>query len=294
MMPLASPLPAWMLPVWDNAGGGAETPLRPLTAGEILDRAFHLLRRYYRTIALSVLVFSLPLETFDAVVARHDSGNQFLGALLFTSTTSFVSGRWAWVSPAVLLLSPALVAGPVCRIAAAGMVGRDLPPGAALRGGLGRLPALLVAVVLADLCEAIGLMVLVIPGVVLWVFLRLVLPVVVVEGRGPFSAVGRSASLVSRRFWPVFGVGVLATIVQFAVGQLLILIPALIGAAFGLRWGFVVVALGGAAVSTVTWSYVLIVETVLLMDLRIRAEGLDLSLRIATSAAARRPRSWLG
>ncbi len=60
---------------------------------------------------------------------------------------------------------------------------------------------LILADLLALVLKVIGLLLLVIPGIVVATLLCITGPVVMVDGRRPFSAVRRSAQLVRRYFW---------------------------------------------------------------------------------------------
>lgn len=255
--------------------------LRPLSLGEILDRAFHLLRRNYRALAPAVLLFSVPCSVLSAFAARSLSGGlTFLSFGSVAPAGSGASSAWLAVPYLVAVLAPALVAGPVCRIAAADILGRPLERSAAIRGGLTRLPACLAAGLLVTGLSLVGTLLCTLPGLVLWSMFRLTLPAVVIEDRGPLAAMGRSWRLASSRFWPVVGLTVLVVLVNYAVGQLLNLVPAGVAALVGLHWGFLLLAAGSAVVATVTWSYTLIAVTLMYFDLRVRKEGLDLALQL--------------
>ena len=83
----------------------------------------------------------------------------------------------------------------------------------------------LVGMFAAAIAIAIGLVLFVLPGLALlvlfvWLLVRwiLVVPVLMLEGRGVFESFGRSAELVRGYGWSVFGVVILTVLVLFAVG----------------------------------------------------------------------------
>ncbi len=275
-----TPFPTW-LPTSSREPTGGVGWLRPLTLGEILDRAFHLLRANYGMVARAVLVFSVPCELLSAWAARNLSGGTGLlsvGSVAPSGTGS--SAAWAFVPYLVALFAPALVAGPLCRIAVADALGRPLAPPAGWRSGLDRLPVCLIVTLLAVVSSLVGVLFFIVPGGVLWVMWRLALPVAAIEGGGPLRALGRSWRLVASRFWPALGLTLLALIIDYVVGQLLALIPSLIAGLIGLHWGFLLLAGASALVATVTWSFTLIAETLLYLDIRVRREGFDLAWRL--------------
>ncbi len=92
------------------------------------------------------------------------------------------------------------------------------------------LGALIGAGVLAGLGIALGLILLVVPGLILLTWWAVVAPVVVIERPGITAALGRSRALVSGNGWPVFGVLALLVVLQAVLG-------AVLGGLFGLVGG---------------------------------------------------------
>jgi hypothetical protein len=88
------------------------------------------------------------------------------------------------------------------------------------------LGPLLVAGVLASIAIAIGLVLLVVPGLILITIWAVIIPVVVIERTGALESFGRSRRLVKGNGWQVFGVLVVVVVGAFIVQ---ILIAALIG-----------------------------------------------------------------
>ncbi|MDQ6946865.1 MAG: hypothetical protein M3256_11505, partial [Actinomycetota bacterium] len=228
-----------------------------------------------------VAVIATPLAVLSAWASRQAfSGDGVTSAFNVGALgASGGHGGWVFVLYGIASLWPALVAGPVCRVTAAAWFGRVETRRSAWRHGMRRVPAQLVAVVSVDLMLVVAAVFLFLPAIGVWVLFRLTLPVLVVEGIGPFRAIGRSARLVGRRFWVVFALSFLAFLVGQVVSQLLSIVPSAVAAIFGLHWGFILVAAGSIAVQTVTWSWSLIVVTLLYLDTRARGEGLDLVVR---------------
>ncbi|MGI8491858.1 MAG: hypothetical protein ACR2KC_02490, partial [Acidimicrobiales bacterium] len=248
--------PEWLPASPDPQGSLAASHwMRPLELGEILDRAFLLLRANYRTLAPAVLVYSVPAAVASALATRNVVGGSSFLSIGTSGTTSGGGGGWLAVPYLVAFLAPALVAGSVCRVVAADMLGGRLERGAAIRGGLGRLATCVVAEALVVVAAAVASLFCVLPGVVVWTMSRLTLPVAAIEQTGAFASMARSWRLVASRFWPMLGLTVLVALVGYAAGQLLDLVPSALAAALGLHWGFLLLAAGSAAVATVTWSY---------------------------------------
>lgn len=79
-----------------------------------------------------------------------------------------------------------------------------------------QLPAIIVGGLLAGLGIALGLVLLIVPGLILLTLWILIIPVIVLEGRSAGESFGRSRELVRGYGWSVFGVIVLTILVVIA------------------------------------------------------------------------------
>ena len=77
-----------------------------------------------------------------------------------------------------------------------------------------RLGTLIVAGILAALGIALGLVLLVVPGLILLTWWCLIVPVIVLEGKPVGEAFGRSRELVRGHGWTVFGVVIITAILS--------------------------------------------------------------------------------
>lgn len=294
---------------------GSNARLRPLNTGDVLDGMFRLTVRHWRVYLPAVAAVVVPTQLVLAVVERDLVSDVGLLEVLSDpeAAQQAATGGPGIVdigSPLLLglfvslLVSP-LVTGLAAWIGTRAQLSEPVDAGAALRAGLRRYPALvgvnlltwlalaaavaLVAVPLVGLSIAtgvggFGVVLLGIPALLVLAAalavvsaLVLVAPVlVVVEGKGPIAALARSVRLVRSRFWGVLGIGLLAWVVSGLVGMVL-------------TWPFSLPAilLGGSPALFFTTAGALVAGIVaaplmpnaralLYVDLRIRAEGLDL------------------
>ena len=84
-----------------------------------------------------------------------------------------------------------------------------------------RLPALIVAGILAGIGIVIGLVLLIVPGLFLLTIWSLIVPAIVIEGKSAGESFGRSRELVSGNGWNVFGV-IVITIAAVIVASIIV------------------------------------------------------------------------
>jgi hypothetical protein len=84
-----------------------------------------------------------------------------------------------------------------------------------------RLPALIVAGILAGLGIALGLILLIVPGLFLLTIWSLIVPTIVLEGKSAGESFGRSRELVKGNGWSVFGV-IVITIAVLIVARIIV------------------------------------------------------------------------
>ena len=90
-----------------------------------------------------------------------------------------------------------------------------------------QLPAIIVGGLLAGLGIALGLVLLIVPGLILLTWWIVLIPVIVLEERSAGEAFGRSRELVRGHAWSVFGVIVLTilVVIVFNIVLSLLLLP---------------------------------------------------------------------
>jgi hypothetical protein len=260
-------------------------PFTPLGVGQVVDRAARLYAGNARRIWLIVLPFALATQLIFLVLSFSalPSGTEVVNGKLLVPFGSTASGlNIAIVVQAALnyLIVVQIVNGASLRLYSGAYFGEDLTTSQVLRFTIRKLPALLLLGLIYGLVLVIGFLFIIVPGIYLYVALCVVAPVLIVEGKGGFNALGRSQELVRGRWWP--------TCAALLLGLVVVL-----GGGFGL--GAVVGAIESSG-STSPSAYLLVtalsnlIEQVLLspitaalvitiyFDLRVRKEGLDLEL----------------
>ena len=260
-------------------------PLRPLGVGDILSGSFTLIRQN-------------PASTLGLTASTVTALALSLVLVLFiASQTAAAVGVLG--APLVLLFFGVQLGGLVAAMGRS-LLAHKITIRDALRqsrAGWVILALLTLAVpfiggwtLLAVTLKGWGILIALLLTAWLAVMVSLTIPVVVLERRNPFSAVGRSWRLVLGSYWRVFGIYVLMYLVMwilsFIVSLPLELITGLAGASVGGGRATITLALAALTIGEIViTSLALTIETGVVVlvyaDMRMRKEGMDLVLQQA-------------
>jgi hypothetical protein len=257
----------------------APPQLRPLALGEIIDVSIKLMRRNWRTLALLVLVVSVPVAIVSLLITTSTTTYD---ATLDTRTgdgAAYVAGALVNLLLQVVLYLLTTVS---CFLAIAdAYMGRRPDWRSSLRFAARRAPAALAMTILYFFGIFAGAIFILIGLVFVAVRWSVAMPALLLERRGPMSALGRSWSLVSGFWWKCFGTLLVVTLLVFllsiAVGAVAGGLLAAATSANSLLALLVTQALD-VAVQVFTLPLSAAVTVVLYVDLRVRKEGFDLAL----------------
>ncbi len=264
---------------------GAEIPVRPLTAGEVLDAAIAVLRqRPWRLLGLALLLAgaeqaALYQPMHDRLTTPHN---------YFTSQPGALGRVWDLVSigtgteTAIFVLLGAVAAPAGYRLLTreAGVDAR-MPR-------MSWLSLLALAAVVGGV-TVVGTEIGLLPGVFWFMVTGMIAPALVVEGRG-LRALGRSLSLSTRHGLRPGGLRLMAYASWVALRLLIgLATPALVeqfsGTLSGTWWDVVDTGVW-ILVDAVAYAVIACVDTCVYLETRMRHEGLDIWL---ARAAATRP-----
>jgi hypothetical protein len=263
---------------------------RPRSASEIVDAGFQLLRRDYRSFVTITAVTYAPVLVVLLVLQR---------ALGVTMREPNV--RYLMASVVLTLLWYSLSAGALTFAAADAYAGRAVDPVLALRRGLSRMPATLVAMLAVYVAVAVslGLVGVLVPFAAVGVRL-LPLPVLIVGGiaafglltalalylltrwfavpaahlledTGPFAGMRRSWRLSDDSKWRLFGTLLLVWVIYFVLTIGLSVAGAILQ-------NVAIQQVMGALAAVLVYPLLPVTMTVLYYDARIRREGYDIDL----------------
>lgn len=242
---------------------------RPMDLSAMFDASFSLYRQYFVTLVGAVGIIVVPVALLEVALGPF----AFLGSSLA-----------GLITPAVGVVLAAQVArgetpsvGSIWR-----RVGRIIIP-------------LLITDILVFLAVGVGAILLIIPGVLFYVWFALSSQAIVIEDRRYFRAMGRSRQLVLGSWWRVFGI---LLVIAIAAGFANFIVQGAVIAIFGIAgWGqggsiFQSTATASShdlapfAVATAISQLVVVpvpalVGAFLYFDLRLRKEGTDIAAAVA-------------
>ncbi len=276
---------------------GAGTGLRPLGIGELLDAAVKVYRNNFKTLTLAVLIPMLGVSILQALIGLSMEDDQVTTNADGT-IESIPSGFWVSLLVLFLLFAVAFaITNAACFHAVIhGYLGDGTTWRKSLAYGAKRILPLIVLGIVTILGVLFMSILLLLPGIWLYVKWCVAPPALMAEGVGPFKALGRSFRLTKGRWWATFLVLILTFILVFVIQ---IIAFAFLGIAFADAdnevLGVVVSILVNAFSYALTLPIQAAVLTILYYDMRVRHEGYDLQLALGgdgSEQAAVAPQTW--
>jgi hypothetical protein len=277
--------------------------LRPLGIGEVLDVAIKIYWRNALTLFRIVLLIVAPVQIVSTLVqtsALSDLGGNSASSFGQNGKPHFTASD-IWV-PITGIIVAALLAG-IAALLASGACFKAVADAyleeranwrTSLRFAFTRIHSLLWVTVLAFLILIPAMIPCYIPAIWLGVSFSVAIPALLTEGVKGRHALGRSRRLVRDRWWPTFGIIVLAILLTYVIS---LIVGGLSGALIGGATsgsssigGIVIAIIGGTLSRMLTTPFTAAVLTVLYFDLRVRKEGFDLQLLAERIGLAPRPR----
>lgn len=270
--------------------------LRPLGIGEILDNAIQVYRRNFVALVTMTAVAVVPIQIVAVLVnlsARPSSSSETdtIGGFGFSSTSTDGHDAAVRLAAGLVVVVLSLIAGRLAigactrGVADAYLGGVAADARASLRVALRSLGSLLWLELLVVPALLLGLAFCIVPGVWLWTSWLVATPVVLIEGARGTKAMRRSFALVQPRWWPTFGLGVVAVLLTMVVSTSLnILLVAVIFSTHDTTGTAYIVAAGvlGTISSLISTPLVASAYVILYFDLRVRKEGLDLQMVLSS------------
>jgi hypothetical protein len=260
--------------------------LRPLALGEILDVSIKICLAHWRTLIKAVLIVVVPVQIFGTIVNADYTVDSFQFGTDTTQTAEEsldeLNQYLGGLAIAALLQGLAVLLATAACLRAIGQayLGEQTDWRDSLGYAMRLVPSLLLLTLLYGLGLLLAFLLLILPGIWLYVAWAFATPVLLVEGLRGRKALGRSFGLVKGRWWRTFGILIVGFILA-AIVSTIVQAVFLIGIVVGEDNDTLVLilsAIAGIVGLSVSTPFQAAVLTVLYFDLRVRKEGFDLEL----------------
>lgn len=187
-------------------------PQRRISVGDVINETFSIYGQEFLPLIGSAIVVFVVIGIIAGIL-------QAAGGVILVLLAS-----------AVRLAGEALYVGFVVRLVEDVRDGRrDQTIGDIFSSAAPAILPLIAFGILFGIGVAIGLVLIIVPGLILLTFWSVGAPAIVAEGVGPIAAFGRSWNLVRGKAWSVFGVLVVVLLIVIAIGIVLGVIATPIG-----------------------------------------------------------------
>jgi hypothetical protein len=181
-----------------------------VTVGGVLSEAWSLYKRFLGRFFLTALVVFAILDLLSGL-ADQASGDGWVSALV-----------WGLIAAAIGIIGYFWVQAALVETVNDVRDGRaDRSIGETYRAVQPQLPAVIIAGILAGIGIAIGLLLLIVPGLFLLTIWSMLVPVIVLERRSTGEAFTRSREVVRGHGWSVFGIVILTFLIVVIVSGII-------------------------------------------------------------------------
>jgi hypothetical protein len=229
-----------------------------LRVGSVINRSATILSRHFLTFFIATLIASSPI----LLEARTQTGEP----TDLTGTVSLLA--WSLIGLTLLIVLSALSQAAIVHAAFQDMRRRPVRLGESLNVGLRRLLPLVGLAFSAGFVMLLAVIILIVPGLILYVMWFVWLPACVVERLGPWRSLRRSQQLTKGHRGKLFGLALLLLIP--ALGSLLI------GLGLAAVAGPIAALIGRWIWGAILAAFAAVLVAVAYHDLRVLKEGVDI------------------
>jgi hypothetical protein len=257
----------------EMATSGAAVPERNVSIGRVFSRAFGTIgSNPVATLGIAFLFGALPNVLANSVVQQ----NRFDIVRALGPVGTIAAG----IATVVIGIAFAMITqGALVRATVAHSEGRRAGIVESASAGLVVALPLVGLAILNALGVAAGMILLVVPGIILYIMWSVAAPALVEERLGPIEALGRSRELTAGARWTIFGLELVVLVCTWIVSAIFgVIMVMLYGSmqamAAAAMTGFSIGYLAfGAAIQTVTSAFWGVVQTALYVELREWKDG---------------------
>ena len=245
--------------------------LKPMNVGEILDNTFTMFKEQFKSYLAIAALGAAPYVGFGLLA--------LIIYYLFGETAAIIGILFAVIPTIAVSLA---MTGGLIKKASEQISGQEMSVKDAYRFGFRKAWHLFLGGLLYGLAIIIGFIFLIIPCIYLSISFVLFLQAIIIEDKGPWSALKRSKYLIKGSWWRSFGIIILITVLVSILSNIASIPLGLLSIwLFGEGLiGQVVNVILTTPVSYIFIPFSIIAYTLFYYDLRIRKENLDLKLMV--------------
>lgn len=255
------------------ATAAADRDDRSVSIGRIFSRAFGTIgSNPVATLGIAFLFGALPSLLLAYVV-------QTAGTETFAALGSVGVVALAIFSAVIAIMLAMITQGALVRATTAYSEGRKASLGESAMAGLSVAVPLFLLGLVSAIGIALGFLLIIVPGIILYVMWSVAAPALVEERLGPIEALGRSSDLTSGARWKIFGLTLVIVVLYWMFSALVVMLGALwyggladfaVSAAGGMPIGYLVVNAIAGTVTSAVWG---VIQTSLYVELRDWKDG---------------------
>jgi hypothetical protein len=257
-------------------------PTEPRSFGDLLSDGIRMLGAVWRSLVVPALGAFIPMGALTLVAFQATGGTEFFRLTLSDPDVLETMTREEFlelslpfvnailISIVLQAVASGFIALAVSYIVAARIEGKALTGGEATMKALARMPKLVVVGILATIGVAVGLLLLVIPGIWLAISLAMTTHVVALEDRSVIASLTRSATLVRGRWWETLGFVLLVGLMGSVAGQFLQLLALPLLAVGDISTSLALVFVAGLVLQGLVIAAIAVMTTMWYFDLRSR------------------------
>jgi len=214
-----------------------EKPSRELSVGEILSLSFKLYRSRFLQFFLPFLISgiiigistyaitsSFPIPTPPSIPTSPGAPLPYEELIAWFSAFLMATIMIVGLSGLVLWIVGTTITGVVIKNASDQIEKGTSNLGVSFNFAISKLPSLLVAQFVAGILIAIGMLLLIVPGIIIAIMFLLALPAIIIERKGTLESLGRSKKLVSKRWLKTFALLLVLGIIVLIVNGVAIVL----------------------------------------------------------------------
>ncbi|HEY6663112.1 MAG TPA: YciC family protein [Sphingomicrobium sp.] len=189
---------------------------REMSIGRVFERAFAAIKTNPGVIlGLAFAVGALPALFISILFVQAGFGSPEAFRTGAISPRAFAGA--IFLSVLVSLVISAIVQAALTRATVSASEGRKASFGESLATGLRVIIPLVVLAIVSGIGIALGMMLLIVPGIILGLMWAVAVPTLVIERRGVFGSLGRSSELTKGAKWKILGIVLIVWVTYWLV-----------------------------------------------------------------------------